>query len=160
MRRPWIGLLLGLPVALYAAARLAQAFPDKVPMAAIVGLHVLLPLFFALIHGALVYRFRGILTFTLLCLAVGNLLENLSVLTGFPFGRYRFTDVMGPKLLHVPILLGLAYVGMGYLSWTVGRLILGDLQEPLSGSRVWTRPLVAAFVMVAWDLSMDPIWSN
>jgi putative membrane protein len=119
----------------------------------------MLPLIFSLIHGSLVYRFRGILIFTLFCIVAGNALENLSIVTGFPFGRYHFTDVMGPKLFQVPILLGLAYVGMGYLSWTIGRLILGDIQAP-SVYHVVTQPLVAALIMVAWDLSMDPIWSN
>jgi uncharacterized membrane protein len=151
---------LGILVVLYGAARVAQAFPDQVSLPALAAAHVLLPLLFALIHGAQVYRVRGVLIFTALCLVVGNLLENLSILTGFPFGRYHFTEVMGPKLFYVPLLLGLAYVGMGYLSWTLARLILGDVQEPLTGSRVMTRPLVAAFLMVAWDLSMDPIWSN
>jgi uncharacterized membrane protein len=153
-------LSLGLLVALYAAAKVSQAFPNRVPMAALAAAHVLLPLLFALIHGAQVYRIRGILIFTALCLVVGNLLENLSILTGFPFGHYHFTEVMGPKLFYVPLLLGLAYVGMGYLSWTLALLILGDVQEPLTRSRVVTRPLVAAFLMVAWDLSTDPIWSN
>ena len=31
---------------------------------------------------------------------------------------------------------------------------------PLAGSRLLTVPLFASFVMVAWDLSMDPIWST
>jgi uncharacterized membrane protein len=153
---PWLWLLL----AIYAIARVLQAYPGRVPMLVIVALHVLPPMCFALVHGARAYTVRGILTFVFLCMVVGNLSENLGVATGFPFGHYYFTDVMGPKVLQVPILLGLAYTGMGYLSWTLGRLILGDLREPLSGSRVVTRPLVAAFVMVAWDLSMDPIWSN
>lgn len=135
-------------------------FPGTIPMVVIVALHVLLPLAFAVIHGALVYRLRGILTFILLSLAIGNLFENLSILTGFPFGRYHFTGVMGPKILAVPILLGLAYVGMGYISWTVARLILGDAGQLLNGSRLVTRPLVAAFVMVAWDFSQEGIWSN
>jgi uncharacterized membrane protein len=158
--RAGMSFSLGLLVVLYAAARVAQAFPDQVPLAALAAAHVLLPLLFALIHGAQVYRIRGILIFTALCLVVGNLLENMSIVTGFPFGRYHFTDVMGPKLFYVPLLLGLAYVGMGYLSWTLARLILGGVHEPLIGSRILTRPLVAAFLMVAWDLSTDPIWSN
>jgi putative membrane protein len=152
--------LLWALLVVYAAARVSQGYPETVPMLWIVGLHVMAPLAFALIHGGLVYRLRGILVFTFLCFAVGNLFENLSVLTGFPFGRYHFTDVMGPKILQVPILLGLAYVGMGYVAWTTGRLLLGDLEEPLRGWRVCTRPMVAAFVMVAWDLSMDPTWAN
>jgi len=152
----WLWALLGT----YAAVRVSQMLPGAIPMVIIVALHVLLPLTFAVIHGALVYSLRGILTFILLSLAIGNFLENLSIFTGFPFGHYHFTGVMGPKILAVPILLGLAYVGMGYLSWTLARVILGDAGQPLTGSRLVTRPLVAAFVMVAWDFSQDAIWSN
>jgi hypothetical protein len=98
--------------------------------------------------------------FTGLCLTIGNFNENLSILTGFPFGHYHFTEVMGPKILHVPVFLGMAYVGMGYVSWILGLLIAGDVDGPLKGRRVVTRPLIAAGVMVAWDLSMDAVWSN
>jgi len=38
--------------------------------------------------------------------------------------------------------------------------ILGDIRRPLAGSRVYTVPVIASFVMVAWDLSMDPVWST
>ena len=154
--RGWLWALL----VIYALARAAQLIPDRIPMVAVVSLHVLPPLAFALVHGAIVYRRRGILTFVLLCLVIGNALENLSVVSGFPFGHYHFTGVMGPKIFAVPILLGLAYIGMGYISWIVARLILGDAAGPLTGSRILTRPLAAAFVMVAWDFSMDAVWSN
>jgi putative membrane protein len=153
-------LFLWALVAIYAAARVAQAYPEQIPMLVIVAFHVLPPLIFALVHGALRYRPRGIFVFAALSLAIGNLTENLSVLTGLPFGHYHFTGVMGPKLFHVPVLLGPAYIGMGYLSWTLGLIVLGDRDRHLRGSRVVTTPLVAAFIMVAWDLSMDPIWSN
>lgn len=152
----WLWVLL----AIYAAARPMQMFPGTIPMVVIVALHVLLPLAFALVHGAMVYRLRGMFTFVLLCILIGNIFEDLGVYTGFPFGRYHFTGVMGPKILAVPILLGLAYVGMGYISWTVARLILGDAGATLTGSRLLTRPLVAAFVMVAWDFSQEAIWAN
>ena len=126
----------------------------------VVALHVLPLLVFALIHGAMSYRMHGILIFFAMCLVVGNVFENLGVATGFPFGRYYFTDAMGPKLFQVPILLGLAYVGMGYLSWTLGRVILGYLRTPLVGAQVITLPLVASFIMVAWDFANDPVWAN
>ena len=106
---------------LYAAASVLQIFPGKVPILAVIAMHVLPPAVFALIHGAILYRSRVIVTFAALCPVIGNIFENLGILTGFPFGRYYFTDVMGPKLFRVPILLGLAYLGMGYLSWTLGR---------------------------------------
>jgi len=129
-------------------------------MLAVVALHVFPPAIFSLIHGARFYRWRGILTFVILALVVGNVFENLGVRTGFPYGEYYFTDVMGPKLLVVPILLGLAYVGMAYLSWTLARLILGSVKVPLEGWRVVGLPAIAAFIMTAWDLSQDPVWAT
>src|SRR5216684_1046291 len=147
-------------LALYAAARFLPLVADKVPVPVIAALHIFPPLLFALIHGASLLGRRAILTFFLLFLVVGNLVENLGVTTGFPFGHYYFTEVMGPKLFHVPILLGLAYLGMGYLSWTLASLILVVRQAPLTGLRLLTLPLVASFIMVAWDLSTDPVWST
>ena len=144
----------------YAGARILQVYQGGVPMAAVVALHVFSPAIFALIHGAKSYGWRGILTFVALTLVIGNFFENLGVRTGFPFGHYYFTDLMGPKLSVVPIMLGLAYVGMAYLSWTLGRLLLGGMQSPLAGRRVVTLPVVAAFIMVAWDLSQDPVWAT
>ena len=145
---------------LYAIARVLQVFPGRVPMLAVLALHILPPIVFALVHGAMLYRARGILAFFGICSVIGNIFENVGVHTGFPFGHYYFTELMGPKLFAVPILLGLAYLGMAYLSWTLARLILGNMQSPLKGSRVVTVPLVAAFIMVAWDFSQDPVWST
>jgi putative membrane protein len=105
---------------------------------------------FAIVHGAAVYGPRGIAVFTALCLGVGFAFEEIGVATGFPFGRYYFTGAMGPKLGYVPILLGLAYLGMGYLSWTLARLLVGGKFAPL----------LAAALMTTWDLALDPIWST
>jgi putative membrane protein len=116
-------------------------------MLAVVALHVVPAALFALIHGAIFYRTRSILAFITLCFVIGNIFENVGVRTGFPYGHYYFTDLMGPRLFVVPILLGLAYVGMAYLSWTLARLILG-VRKPLIGSRIVTLPLVAAFIQL------------
>jgi uncharacterized membrane protein len=157
------GVLWGL-VAAYVGADvlflLAGLYPGHVPVVVSVALHILPPLAFALIHGSRIYGWRGILAFAGLYVVVGNVLENLSIATGFPFGHYVFTERMGPKIWHVPILLGLAYVGMGYLSWTVARAILRERVGELSGWRVATLPALASLVMTAWDLAMDPIWST
>jgi uncharacterized membrane protein len=158
--RTGVSLLLWALLMLYAVARVLQIFPGEVPMLAVIALHVLSPIVFALIHGAMLYRTREILIFFAICLLIGNIFENVGVRTGFPFGHYYFTNLMGPKLFAVPILLGLAYLGMAYLSWTLARVILGNMQSPLRGSRVVTVPLAAAFIMVAWDFSQDPVWST
>lgn len=153
---PWLWML----ATVYALARMTQAFPGRIPIVWIVALHVLLPLAFATVHAAMIYRARGVLIFLLLNLVIGNVFENLGVRTGFPFGHYYFTDVMGPKLFQIPILLGLAYCGVGYLAWTLAGILLGCPAEPAAGVRIILRPSIAAAVMTAWDLSMDPIWAN
>jgi putative membrane protein len=121
---------------------------------------VLSAMAFAFVHGVLQYRLRGILVFAGICLVVGNMSENLSVVTGFPFGRYDFGTFMGPKLIHVPVLLGLAYIGMAYVSWMVARVILSGGSKARGSNVLLTLPLLASFVMVAWDLAMDPVWAT
>ena len=121
-------------------------------------LSALLPMAFALIHGSRQYGWRSILVFAVICLAVSNGFENLSILTGFPFGHYHYSDNLGPKLFLVPLLIGLAYLGMGYLSWTVARLILSGVRP--AADRFLALPLFASFLMVSWDLTFDPIAST
>ncbi len=144
----------------YAAARLLEILPNTVPRLAVVALDVLSALAFALIDGQRHYRVRGILVFAAICLVVGNLLENLSILTGFPFGHYYFLNLMGPKFLHVPVLLGFAYVGMAYVSWILGCVIAGSSQSAGTRGRLISVPLIAAFIMTAWDLAQDPVWAT
>ena len=110
--RLWLVTLL----LLYVIGRILQPFAGRVPNLIIVVFHVVPPALFALIHGARIYRLRGILVFISLCLGVATFFESVSLRTGFPFGHDRFTDLMGPKISGLPVLLALAWVGMGYLS--------------------------------------------
>jgi uncharacterized membrane protein len=110
---------------------------------------------FALIHGAKRYGWSSILVFVIICLLISNASENLSIVTGYPFGRYYYTDVLGPKLFLVPALIGGAYVGAGYLSWIVAHVLL-DRTDPSNRSSIWALPVVGAVLMVSWDLSLDP----
>jgi len=154
--RLWLSTLL----LLYLIGRILQLFAGRVPNLIIVAFHVIPPALFAAIHGARIYRLRGILVFTGLCLGVATFFESASLRTGFPFGHDRFTDLMGPKISGLPVLLALAWVGMGYLSWVVSLALLGGENKPLSGRRIVLMPLVASFVMTAWDLSMEAVWAD
>src|SRR5215472_1547909 len=153
-------LALWALIMFYAAATILPLFPGAVPFPIVVASEIIPAAVFALIHGAKLYRLRGILVFAALCLVIGNVVENIGVLTGFPFGRYYFTERMGPKLFLVPVLIGPAYLGMGYLSWVVARLILGKTGDLFAGARVVTVPIIATFIMVAWDLAIDPTLST
>src|SRR6266478_6613986 len=84
----------------YAVALIANiVFGLSIPIAVVLSISVA----FALIHGAVRYGWRGIATFIVICLAVSNIMENASILTGFPFGHYHYTDVLGLKLFLVPV---------------------------------------------------------
>jgi uncharacterized membrane protein len=146
----WLGPIL----ASYASARVLEVFPGSVPHLAIVALDVLSAAAFALVDGARTYSLRTILVFAGLCTVVGNVVENIGVATGFPFGRYQFLELMGPRVLGVPVLLGLAYLGMAYASWRVASLILGGRRGLVY------RPALASVIMTAWDLAQDPVWGT
>lgn len=151
--------LLWAMVAVYLGARICQLYADRLPTLLIVVLHVIPPAVFALVHGSILYRLRGTLVFTALCLSVAGLSELVSLHTGFPFGSYYFTEVMGPKVAGLPILLVLAYLGIAYCSWVLSLLMVG-YRRPLVGFRTAMVPLLASFVMLAWDLSMEADWST
>jgi putative membrane protein len=154
-RRFLWGMLL-----IYVTARICQLYADRLPTLFIVVLHVVPPALFALVHGSILYTPKGISVFATFCLGGAILAESIGLRTGFPFGRYYFTDVMGPKIFQLPVLLGLAYLGIGYVAWILAVLILGTCDKPIRGARVFTVPLLASLIMVAWDVSMDPDWST
>ena len=145
--------ILWVLVLVYAAAMFAnRLFSLSIPIAPL----LLLSVAFALIHGAMRYRWSGIVTFIVICLVVSNILENTSILTGFPFGHYRYTDALGPKLFLVPLLIGPAYFANGYFAWVIGNVLIGEVHRRSSAVMTFAVPFIAAFVMVMWDLTFDP----
>jgi putative membrane protein len=145
--------ILWVLAAAYAVALVANiAFGLGIPIAVV----LLISVAFALIHGAVRYGWTGIFAFVVICLVVSNILENTSILTGFPFGHYHYTDALGPKLFLVPVLIGPAYFANGYFAWVIGNLLVGELGRGSSAVLTVAVPFIAAFVMVMWDLTFDP----
>lgn len=149
---------LWVVLALYGFANLLPIYPGPLSIGEVMAVHIVLALLFALLHGAVAYRFSGILTFAALCIVVGGIAEQIGVHTPFPFGRHHFTALMGPRFFGVPILLVPAYIGMGYVSWMLARLVIGR-PETACRKNLLMLPLVASCVMVAWDLAIDPMFS-
>ncbi len=145
--------ILWVLAAAYAVALVANiAFGLGIPIAVV----LLISVAFALIHGAVRYGWTGILAFVVICLVVSNILENTSILTGFPFGHYHYTDALGPKLFLVPLLIGPAYFANGYFAWVMGNVLAGELRRGSSAFLTVAVPFIAALVMVMWDLTFDP----
>jgi len=64
MRNNQNRFLLSTLLLLYLLGRILQLFAGRVPNLIIVAFHIIPPVLFALIHGARIYRLRGILVFT------------------------------------------------------------------------------------------------
>ena len=151
-------ILWGL-VGVFCFYKVAQAlFPQAVPGGAEVG--AIVPFLFALIYGTLSYGWKNLQVFLWLTLIVSNITENLSILTGFPFGHYYYTDFFGAKLFLVPIVISVAYFGLGYLSWAVAGSILRRDDGRPAKHLTYTVPLLASILMVSWNLTFDPILST
>jgi len=148
-------VLWGLATAYVVASTLRAILPNLNTFPTVL---LLFP--FLLIHGMKSYPWKGIAIFVVITLIVSGVMEDLSILTGFPFGHYYYTDALGPKVTLVPILIFPSYIAFGYLAWVLSILIVGGVRR---GSTIFTTvafPLVASFMMVAWDLSLDPIAST
>ncbi|MDA0632122.1 carotenoid biosynthesis protein [Nonomuraea sp. MCN248] len=78
----------------------------------------------------------------------GYAAEVVGVLTGFPFGAYAYSDVLWPQVGGVPLVVAVAWGGMGLAAYAVAAAIV-----PSGG---WARVCVGAAAMTAWDLFLDP----
>jgi putative membrane protein len=112
----------------------------------------------AVLHGSERYGKKNILIFFLITWLVSFFFENLSIATGFPFGFYHYSPTLG--LLTVPLIIIFAYFSIGYLAWMLSHVLTGQYTKKLEGKQIFIVPFVAAFLMVMWDLTVDPISST
>jgi putative membrane protein len=79
--------------------------------------------------------------------ATGFGAELVGVATGRPFGRYSYSDRLGPRLRGVPLLAAAAWAALARPAW-------------VSAGWLTTRPAlrvpVAAVALTAWDVFLDP----
>lgn len=154
----WVNPALWILVAVYVASLFEK--PYLSPSANSALFHAIV-FVFALVHGARRYGVNGIAVLLLLSELVGNFMENLSIHTGFPFGHYYYTQNGIPFLLQVPITIGLAYFAVGYMAWTVANILLDKADEKMKTPfSLIALPVVASFLMVMWDVVIDPTSST
>ncbi|MGY1885569.1 carotenoid biosynthesis protein [Blastococcus sp. SYSU DS0753] len=104
-------------------------------------------------HAGLSRGARTGLAVLVLVASVAIAFESVGVATGFPYGSYRYSDVLGPTLLGVPFLVPLAWLMMAWPSWLLGEV----LARPVRASRRRpARVAWAAAVFAAWDVVLDP----
>jgi uncharacterized membrane protein len=147
-------------VGLFAVLQVISGFPGVLAPGIVLVLYTFLLLSLFVLHGTLGYRLRDIVALAAIVIVVSNVFENLSIITGFPFGHYYYSSNLGPKLFNVPLVIGALYCAPGYFAWILARQLLQAFRYRPRGSDVYSVPLIAAFVMVAWDMTMDPVRST
>ncbi|MEJ5309846.1 MAG: carotenoid biosynthesis protein [Anaerolineae bacterium] len=117
---------------------------------------------FSLCHAIYALGWRQALIFFTLSAVISWLYEQIGVETGLVYGPYHYTDRLGLKLGHVPVLIPIAWFMMIYPSHVIANLI--GTGKPTGAGRtllqiVWLSAL-GAMTMTAWDLVMDPGMSS
>lgn len=152
----WIlsGLLLGTLVLTFSPV---FGIPDSVNSM----LTLTLGAIFVFLHGSKSMGWKSIISFVVITYLISFTSEAIGVATGLIFGNYYYTDHLGPKILGVPPMIQVGYIAMGYASLMTARVLLGVIGKNLKD---WTSilgvSLVGSFIMVAWDVAMDPYQST
>ncbi|CDM95311.1 MAG: carotenoid biosynthesis protein [Limnospira sp. PMC 1291.21] len=109
------------------------------------------------------YRTLGLVTtlgFMVPSIVLSLSSELLGTSTGFPFGHYQYLNGLGYKIADlVPFTIPLSWFYMGLTCYLLAR---GGLKVTLASS--WVRHVaalaVAAILLTAWDLVLDPAMSQ
>lgn len=107
----------------------------------------LMPLLTFLLYLPVLGMKRSVLFF-LWASVIGATAELVGTQTGFPFGHYAYTDLLGAQIAgHVPWFIPPSWYAMALLSYDLaGRLRLS----------MWGRIFTTAAFMVLWDVALDP----
>lgn len=89
--------------------------------------------------------------------------EELGVRTGFIFGEYSYTSLLGPKLGSVPLVIPLYWFMIVYISYILANLMSEGtpVASPrLTPVRILLRALLTGLLATNYDLSFDPYMSQ
>ena len=116
----------------------------------------------SLFHAWYALGWRHTLVFFALSAVISWVFEQVGVETGLVYGPYHYTEQLGVKLGHVPLLIPLAWFMMIYPSYIIANLIADGQTIGTRGGlgRIVWLSFLGALVMTAWDVVMDPVMSG
>lgn len=101
---------------------------------------------------------RAARMFLATAVVLGWLAEQTGVTLGWFFGDYAYTDVLGPRVGAVPVLIPLMWFGLCYIGFLMACLVLW--RHPVPPASGWKAGALAAFlsamIVTAFDLGADP----
>lgn len=110
---------------------------------------------FSVAHCSAVEGSKRTSMFFVTSAVISYLMEEIGVRTGLIFGAYHYSDLLGPKLGHVPAIIPLAWFMMVYPAWAVARVLVQGI-DTSAAPGLAAQAIIAAMVMTAWDVVMDP----
>lgn len=141
-------LSLGVIFAAYAAGILAIGY-NFLP-----ELLIATPFNLSLTFGLIFYNSRikrsKLVLFMFSIYLIGFMVELIGVNTGAIFGAYSYGNVLGPKILHTPIIIGINWIIMVY-----GGLIM--VHQILPRVHMVIKALLTASLMVLIDFLLEPV---
>jgi uncharacterized membrane protein len=125
-------------------------------------------LFFAIAQSIFELGTKNALLFLVLSSVIGYAAEVLGTSTGFPFGQYNYSELLGPKVLGVPVVVPFIWFVISYvtLSAVQGTVTSGSekrRREQYSSSRfnaILSISMLSALGAMAWDLLIDPMFTS
>lgn len=126
------------------------AYADRDFFAAFTPLNLLLSAGLVLL-AASADEWSKIASFFLISFSIGFAVEVLGTQTGFPFGEYAYLHNLGPKLIEVPLMIGVNWFLLAYSTalwarkWFFNKII---------------RMIVAAALMVSLDFFIEPLCAD
>lgn len=149
--------ILWLLVILAPVITILTVIPSAVAYAGILGaISTYSRCIFSLLHGSQRLGWKNIFVMFGITFIVSWCYESLSIATGFPFGHYVYTSELGVKLGTVPISIMFAYFGVCYLAWILSHVLLDKFSQKIETRFMFAIPIVAAFIMAMWDMTIDP----
>ena len=152
----WIVILVCLWVAAMIATPIIRWTADETAFHAMITVGVLMQAGATGIALVRTTGFGSVLRILLPLLFLAWLAEFIGCHTGFPFGKYTYTEILQPQVGGVPLLVPIAWLSMLPSSWAVADLILKNRGFPTSWSERLARAAVAALAFTTWDLFIDP----
>lgn len=105
---------------------------------------------------------RAANTFVAIALPLGWFAEEMGARYGWFFGSYHYTDVLGPVLGSVPVIIPLMWFALCYVAFILANLMVwqAPVDQPRASANWWLHTLVMSFMaaalVTAYDLGADP----
>ncbi|MDP8208746.1 MAG: carotenoid biosynthesis protein [Candidatus Electryonea clarkiae] len=144
-------------VLLMSLDRLLQAF-NRPPGKIFDGIQLIVAISGVVVHGILFGGIPWTIKFFLVTITIPALIEIIGIKTGFPYGKYRYTEKAGAVIPGgVPLTVILMWWGLLYVAFNTAIALTNILHI---GNPDILIIIITAIAVTLWDLTGDPVAVN